>query len=548
MSCHPQHQPYALREYQERLVAAALKELTQQRKAKSRPRPSVLATAPTGAGKTVMFGDITRRARERNARIAIMVHRQELIEQAAGALLRQSGINPGIAWKNRREYDAPVCIVSHGSISAPDAQWPVSPPDLLIIDEAHHAKAEGWLKAINRIQPKLLLGFTATPFRFDRNPLSPTPFHTILPGITPTELIDQGVLVPPTIVTPVNTDPEGQPIPIGKAANPAGIYANAVRYALSQGRRKIIIYVSGNRNSKPRAVAANTVKAITNALGIPADSIDDAMSSGKRKAAIARYRNANTAALINYATLTEGVDIPETDCLIIGRNTRSESSLIQMLGRGIRSYPGKTDCLVIDYTGRHDLHEMVHYYRTDEIMDREARKRERREREAEKEKLMAMNSRFPQAIGKLLNWQVRFPWFKPWPEEPLQALSLWTPEAGRKQPYDYIFFRNETNGALTAGALTIRPGNKPPYRMRLKRGLDETSAALLLKQAVKNTAKLERMGRDAPWRHRPATDAQKQYWNRRTGEPASENATFGEISDLLAKDHFTDYIPLKAAR
>lgn len=55
---------------------------------------------------------------------------------------------------------------------------------------------------------------------------------------------------------------------------------------------------------------------------------------------------------------TEGWDSPGVSCVAIARPTKSRSLYAQMLGRGLRPAPGKTDCLVIDYTDatrRHDL-------------------------------------------------------------------------------------------------------------------------------------------------------------------------------------------------
>ena len=108
------------------------------------------------------------------------------------------------------------------------------------------------MKAIQKLNPRFLIGFTATPFRFDKNPLTPEPFAQVRRSITPRELIEKGHLVPPVILTPLITDANGTPVPINRAANPAETYLRAIRYGLSQGRRKFIIYVSSSGRTRPR--------------------------------------------------------------------------------------------------------------------------------------------------------------------------------------------------------------------------------------------------------------------------------------------------------
>ena len=497
---------------------------------------------------TVIFSDICEKVASQDRTAVVMVHRQELVKQAVNTLRKQAGIDPGVVWKSRREFDQKITVLAHGCIAAEGTEWLGPRPHLLIIDEAHHTKAEGWMKAIQKLNPRFLIGFTATPFRFDKNPLTPEPFAQVRRSITPRELIEKGHLVPPVILTPLITDANGTPVPINRAANPAETYLRAIRYGLSQGRRKFIIYVSSSGRTRPRENARRTVELVTSELGIPIDAIDDSMSEKARETAVARYKNVNEAVLVNYATLTEGVDIPETDCLVIGRATRSESSIIQMLGRGIRGYPGKIDCLVIDYTGRNDLHHMVDYYRTDDD-EREESKRKRQERgETEPAELLQVNTAFPAHASHMLGWRIRLPWFKPWPEEPLTALCLWHPSPEKSLEYRYIYVRHTSDGAMVGGKVRIRQQARPPYRLNAMRGMDEQSVAAWLKEELAAGGLVNHLSRKAPWRIRPATDGQKKIWETTTSHPASERSTFGEVSDLLAKLKFVEHIPVNATK
>lgn len=297
------------RDYQERLIREV-----QQALGKA---PSVLAAMPTGAGKTVTFAEIIARALDKQRRTAVIVHRQELISQSAAAITAQTGAEPGIVWESRRQWEQPCTVISHGAIAAggkPDGYR----PHLLLLDEAHHAAAAGWRKAIQLLQLDYLIGFTATPFRQDREPLHPEPFANVISPITPKELIDRGILCPARIVPPLVTDPQGAPQPPSAAANLTALYGQAVQYALAQGRRKIILFVSGTRRQTLSPVIDSAANAL-NRAGIAAAAISQESGSRQRSAAIARFRATPApAVLCNYMTLTEGFDAPETDCVITG--------------------------------------------------------------------------------------------------------------------------------------------------------------------------------------------------------------------------------------
>ena len=179
-----------------------------------------------------------------------------------------------------------------------------------------------------------------------------------------------------------------------------------------------------------------------------------------------------------------------------------------MLGRGIRGYPGKIDCLVIDYTGRNDLHHMVDYYRTDDD-EREESKRKRQERgETEPAELLQVNTAFPAHASHMLGWRIRLPWFKPWPEEPLTALCLWHPSPEKSLEYRYIYVRHTSDGTMVGGKVRIRQQARPPYRLNAMRGMDDQSVAAWLKEELAAGGLVNHLSRKSPLAH--------QASNRRT--------------------------------
>lgn len=60
------------------------------------------------------------------------------------------------------------------------------------------------------------------------------------------------------------------------------------------------------------------------------------------------FRKGEFPVLINCGVFTEGTDIPNIDCVLLARPTKSRNLLVQMIGRGMRLHPGKENCHVID--------------------------------------------------------------------------------------------------------------------------------------------------------------------------------------------------------
>src|SRR5205814_4998368 len=95
------------------------------------------------------------------------------------------------------------------------------------------------------------------------------------------------------------------------------------------------------------------------AAGVAAEALDGTTPLATRRAILRRLHTGETRVVANCAVLTEGFDEPSVDCIIVARPTQSALLYQQMLGRGTRTYPGKTDCLLLDVVGvstQHALH------------------------------------------------------------------------------------------------------------------------------------------------------------------------------------------------
>lgn len=93
-------------------------------------------------------------------------------------------------------------------------------------------------------------------------------------------------------------------------------------------------------------------------VGIEAQYVLGTTSKLDRHSILENFKARRFPVLINCKVLTEGVDIPNVDCILLARPTMSRTLLTQMVGRGLRVSPEKTDCLIIDIVGDTTLHAL----------------------------------------------------------------------------------------------------------------------------------------------------------------------------------------------
>ena len=331
--------------------------------------PTVLAVAPTGAGKTAIFSEMTRKRLEKGQKVAVLIDGDELIQQAIETLERQTGEKVGVVQGQRREWDKNITVISHGTVVDEGVVPPESfKPNILFVDEAHHAAAEGWRSIIVKIGAPEMVGFTGTSFREDKMPLTPEPFANVVRPIAPMDLIEQGYLVPPRIENVDLTNADGEQVSIRHANNLPAIYADGVSYAMNKGRKKVVVFIGSSPTLSPIEVVERTTQELRR-RGIDAGMVvSSGPSASERTKAVKDFRQLDEGVLVNYGTLTEGFDVPSTDAIILGREAESEGEIIQMIGRALRSdpeNPDKRDALILNYTQRDDIPNLVHYWRID---------------------------------------------------------------------------------------------------------------------------------------------------------------------------------------
>lgn len=314
---------------------------------------AVCAVLPTGGGKTVSFSWMVRAAMDRGLSVGVCAHRIELLDQIARTLdmfgIRYGFIAPG----RLADPFAAVQICSVQSLANRIAKNGKRPFDFLIVDEAHHAAAgTSWHKVIKHHAGKRVLGVTATPIRLGGQALSDA-FDALVIGPTTRELIDLGALCDYRAFAPTAPDMSGVPTRMrefGKAETekvmdkPSITGSMVLEYLkLARGKRALAFCVSVKH--------AEDVAAEFCASGIRASSLDGTMDRKQRADILADFEAGRLLVITSCDVVSEGLDVPAIEAVILGRPTQSLTMYLQQVGRALRPFPGKDRALILDHAG-----------------------------------------------------------------------------------------------------------------------------------------------------------------------------------------------------
>lgn len=347
----------SLRPYQEDAITASLTSAYQRQ----------LIVLSTGMGKTITGLAL---ARKMDTRTLWLAHREELITQPAKSLkLVWPEASSGIVKADLNQYMRQVVFASIQSAQQERraAQLVSERFGLVVVDEAHHALSPGYVALLEQLGcmreggPKLL-GLTATPERSDNGALSDV-FQGIVFQVGITTAIAGGYLVAPTVLErAINVDLDKVTVARGDfgakqldiALMQAGIVGEIAAAYEEQcaGRRKTLIFVVSVAQAE--AVALELRK-----RGHRVASVSGETAAEDRRRTLAKLKSGEIECVVNCMVLTEGFDEPSVDCIILARPTQSKPLMIQQVGRGLRLFPNKTDCLVIDMVGASRRNTMV---------------------------------------------------------------------------------------------------------------------------------------------------------------------------------------------
>jgi superfamily II DNA or RNA helicase len=273
-----------------------------------------------------------------------------LIDQAIDKLRRFKGL---VAAKekaqDRADLDAGIVVASVQTLARTKRleRFPCDHFATAIVDEAHHVLAETYQRILTHLHSEKTLGVTATPDRGDTKNLGVF-FEDIVFEIGIVDLIRSGFLCPIKVRTvPVKID-------ISNVSTRAGDFseeelAEALEPVLEKIAEAVITYAKNRKTLifVPLVRIATQFADILKENGLAAEMICGVCTDRAEK--LARFSSGETQVLVNAMLLGEGYDEPSIDCVIVLRPTKIRSFYAQMVGRGTRIHPGKSDLLLLDF-------------------------------------------------------------------------------------------------------------------------------------------------------------------------------------------------------
>ena len=319
-----------------------------------------LLVLPTGTGKTIVFASVAADQVRAGDRVLILAHRGELLEQAADKLQRATGLVSAV------EKAESTCLNSWfrvvvGSVqtlqrTARLERFPRDYFGTIIIDEAHHAITDGYRRILDYFESAKVLGVTATPDRGDMRNLGEV-FDSLAFEYKLTDAIKEGYLCKIMAQTiPLQLDISSVTLSggdyavadLGTALDPY-LEQIAAEMAVRCKGRKTVVFL-------PLIKTSQKFRDLLNTKGFRAAEVNG--RSADRRQVLSDFEADKYNVLCNSMLLTEGWDCPSVDCVVVLRPTKVRSLYSQMVGRGTRLSPGKTDLLLLDFLWMTDRHEL----------------------------------------------------------------------------------------------------------------------------------------------------------------------------------------------
>tara|TARA_R110000824_G_scaffold47353_3_gene134960 strand:- start:18299 stop:19888 length:1590 start_codon:yes stop_codon:yes gene_type:complete len=336
---------------------------------KTKRGPNPLIVAPTGAGKSLIIADICRSAiaMHGGVRILILTHVQELISQNYDEVHKlYPECNAGIYSSGLKRKDKKQNVIFAGIQSIESKIHNFDPFHIVLIDEAHtiprnsstrYGRIKDTLKLMN---PKIkFVGLTATPYRLDSGRLFGPGclFCGVSYEISISFLIKEGYLA--NVISKGGVKKldlssvkkrggEYLDSDLSRVASDPDLVTSVVTEIISYGkdRKAWLVFASSISHAQLlldefKLQDIDSVKMLTGDLKIT--------SKEERSNITESFKGGELKCLINIGTLTTGFNAPVCDLVAMVRATMSTGLYVQIVGRGMRTYPDKKNCLFLDY-------------------------------------------------------------------------------------------------------------------------------------------------------------------------------------------------------
>ena len=349
-----------LRDYQQDLVDGVQAALGAE-------QARVMMQLPTGGGKTVIAGALLNEWLRGGRKAVWLTHRKELAAQTRD-LLVNANVSASVDVRWNPGEDAParqnsVAILMAQTVSRRTAKMSVwrnyGRDDLMIIDEARHASAVGWTRAV-RQWPGRILGMTATPWRLSQKEGFDHLFSALLCGPPVVDLQSDNHLCEAQVLRPSSEwIIRGGAVGMDGDFTDTGIEAANQDHIMTAGALKFWQEHAQDRQTIVYAVSvdhAHNLAAVFRNAGVPAVAMLGETKDKERATLITGFNNRDIRVLVNVAVATEGFDLPDASCVVITRPTKSLTLYLQMVGRGLRPKGNYGNCLILDLAANAELH------------------------------------------------------------------------------------------------------------------------------------------------------------------------------------------------
>ena len=346
-----------LRPYQEIAVKSAIDALDKH--------GNTVVVAPTGAGKTIMLSALIGQRCQTRRNVLVLQHRDELVNQNINKFKR---INPNILTSivnaEVKDWSGDTVFSMVQTLSRENNLNDMKTIDMLVVDESHHVVADTYMRIIESAKNKNdnveIVGFTATPNRGDKKGLREV-FTNCSHQIEIATLVREGFLVPPkTYVIDVGVREELQNVrktvtdfdmdQVARIMNKRAINQRVVNEWLDKAHdRKTVVFCSTVAHAED--LCQEFVEE-----GVNAKIVTGNTDKTERREILEDLSSGDTQVVVNVSVLTEGFDSPPVSCIILTRPCSYKSTMVQMIGRGLRTIDPdehkniiKTDCVVLDF-------------------------------------------------------------------------------------------------------------------------------------------------------------------------------------------------------
>lgn len=321
-----------LRDYQEELVTKIKQSILNGNR-------SIIVQSPPRSGKTVVMAHIAKGATDKGNKVLFFSHRKEINEQVKNTF-KLNGVNLNLV-----TIDGVQTLVRELD--------ELEEPEIILIDEAHHSKANSYTKIINHFPNALKLLFTGTPIRLDGSGFEDIADDLIL-GKTVEWLQEHGNIAPfkyyaPSMIDTSKLKKRGGDFTKDSIDNSmkSVIYGDVLKHykTLAEGKQAIVYtYNVESAEQVAEEFNNNGYKAIAISGKTPKKIRDEAMQN---------FRDGNLKIMVNCELFTEGIDLPNVDVCIMLRPTQSLSLYLQFAMRPLNPREGKT-AIIIDHVANVD--------------------------------------------------------------------------------------------------------------------------------------------------------------------------------------------------